>query len=397
MPKVLRIINRFNLGGPTFNACYLTKYLSPEFETLLIGGEKEEAEESSIFIAENLGLKPLIISELKRAIHPINDWKAYWKIRKLIREFKPDIVHTHAAKAGLIGRLAAKHEGVKVIVHTFHGHVFHSYFSGWQTELFKKLERYCASFSSKIITLSPAQLQELSEIHKIAPKEKFEIINLGFDLSRFSLNQNEKRESFRKHFLLAENEIAIGIIGRLTSIKNHIFFLEAFAMLKQKTDKKIKAFIIGDGEDKKIILEKCATLQLKTCEINNLNPNTDIVLTSWIKDIDWANAGLDIVALTSLNEGTPVSLIEAQAAGKPIVSTRVGGIEDIVIENDNAFLIDNFDKTAFCDKLLFFVENDAERTKRGEKGKENVTVKFSYSRLVKDVTQLYNNLINQNK
>jgi len=395
MPKVLRIINRFNLGGPTFNACYLTKYLSPEFETLLIGGEKEEAEESSLFIAENLGLKPVIISELKRAIHPINDWKAYWKIRKLIREFKPDIVHTHAAKAGLIGRLAAKHEGVKVIVHTFHGHVFHSYFSGWQTELFKKLERYCASFSSKIITLSPAQLHELCEIHKIAPKEKFEIINLGFDLTRFTINQNEKRESFRKHFLLSENEIAIGIIGRLTSIKNHSFFLEAFALLKQKTNKKIKAFIIGDGEDKKIILEKCATLQLKTCEINNLNPNTDIVLTSWIKDIDWANAGLDIVALTSLNEGTPVSLIEAQAAGKPIVSTRVGGIEDIVIENDNAFLIDNFDKNLFSEKLLFFTENEDERIKRGKKGKENVLQKFSYNRLVKDVAKLYNDLLNK--
>lgn len=397
MPKVLRIINRFNLGGPTFNACYLTKYLSPEFETLLVGGEKEEAEESSLFIAENLGLKPLIINELKRAIHPINDWKAYWKIRKLIREFKPDIVHTHAAKAGLIGRLAAKHEGIEVIVHTFHGHVFHSYFSGWQTELFKLLERYCAKISSKIITLSPAQLAELSEIHKIAPQSKFEIINLGFDLSKFSINQEEKRESFRKHFLLAENEIAIGIIGRLTSIKNHNFFLEAFELLKQKTSKKVKAFIIGDGEDKKIILEKCASLKLKTCEINNIKPDADVVFTSWIKDIDWANAGLDIVTLTSLNEGTPVSLIEAQAAGKPIVSTRVGGIEDIVIENQNAFLIDNFDKNMFSEKLLFFAENNQERFKRGEKGKENVLKKFSYQRLVNDVSFLYNNLLNQKK
>ena len=139
MPRILRIINRFNLGGPTYNVAYLSKYLSPEFETLLIGGEKDESEESSNHILQNLGLEPIIISEMKREIDLVNDYKAYLKIKKIIQEFKPDIVHTHASKAGTIGRLAAKSCNVPVIVHTFHGHVFHSYFGKIKTALYKNI------------------------------------------------------------------------------------------------------------------------------------------------------------------------------------------------------------------------------------------------------------------
>src|SRR3954467_7624548 len=126
MPKVLRIINRFNLGGIAYNVSYLSKYLDKEYETLLIGGAEEEGEESALHIPHNLGLKPIIIPELKRSINFKNDYAAYKKIKRIITEFKPDIVHTHASKAGAVGRLAAISCKVPVIVHTFHGHVFHS-------------------------------------------------------------------------------------------------------------------------------------------------------------------------------------------------------------------------------------------------------------------------------
>ncbi|HEY6162907.1 MAG TPA: glycosyltransferase, partial [Bacteroidia bacterium] len=128
MTRVLRIINRFNLGGPTYNAVYLTRYMPPGYETLLIGGMKDESEESSEFIARDLGIEPVIISSMKRSINPFDDLKAYNEIKKIIREFRPDIVHTHAAKAGALGRRAAFACKVPVTVHTFHGHVFHSYF-----------------------------------------------------------------------------------------------------------------------------------------------------------------------------------------------------------------------------------------------------------------------------
>lgn len=144
MPKVLRIINRFNLGGISYNVSYLSKYLPEDYETLLIGGPEEAGEESSLYIPESLGLKPTLLLQLRRSINPLNDYFAYKKIKQIIREFKPDIVHTHASKAGAIGRLAAIHCKVPVIVHTFHGHVFHGYFGTFITGVFKFIERYLA-------------------------------------------------------------------------------------------------------------------------------------------------------------------------------------------------------------------------------------------------------------
>ena len=160
MPKVLRILNRFNVGGPTYNAAYLTKYLAPDFETILIGGDKEPDEESSSFITDKLGIKPIIIPELTRSINFKNDKIAYQKIVEIIKEFKPDIVHTHASKAGAIGRLAALNQKVPVIVHTFHGHVFHSYFGVLKTAFYKTIERYLAFKSTKIIAISDTFVAE---------------------------------------------------------------------------------------------------------------------------------------------------------------------------------------------------------------------------------------------
>ena len=225
MPKVLRIINRFNIGGPTYNAAYLSKYLSKDFETLLVAGEKDETEDSSQFILHELGLKPIIIPEMKREINFKNDRIAYQKIKEIIADFKPDIVHTHASKAGAIGRLAAYKMKVPVILHTFHGHVFHSYFGKVKTTIYKTIERNLARKSTKIIAISPIQKKELSTIHKIAKPKKIEVIPLGFDLNKFKENQKEKRNSFRQKWLIEDDEIAIGIIGRLVPIKNHHFFL----------------------------------------------------------------------------------------------------------------------------------------------------------------------------
>ncbi|HLV53392.1 MAG TPA: glycosyltransferase, partial [Cryomorphaceae bacterium] len=147
MPRILRIINRFNLGGPTYNAAYLTKYLPERFETMLVGGMKDASEDSSRFIVENLGITPRVLPDMYRDISLRNDWMAYKKIRELIEEFKPDIVHTHASKPGALGRWAAHKAGVPVIIHTFHGHVFHSYFNAAKTGLYKRLERKLASVS----------------------------------------------------------------------------------------------------------------------------------------------------------------------------------------------------------------------------------------------------------
>ena len=235
--KILRIINRFNLGGPTFNAAYLTKYIGDEFETLLIGGEKDETEESSTFILDSLHLTPIIIPEMKREIGFKEDKIAYKKLKDMIKEFQPDIVHTHASKAGTLGRMAAYKCKVPVIVHTFHGHVFHSYFGKTKTVFYKNIERYLAKKSTKIIAISDIQKSELTQQHKICDKNKVAVVPLGFDLRRFQEDYESKRNDFRKHYLLEDDEIAIGIIGRLVPIKNHTLFLKAIDQLLKKTTK----------------------------------------------------------------------------------------------------------------------------------------------------------------
>ena len=394
--KILRIINRFNLGGPTYNAAYLTKYLETDFETLLVGGVKYEEEGSSEYILENLGIKPVIIPEMKRSLSFKDDKKAYLKIKKIIQEFQPDIVHTHASKAGALGRLAAAKCKVPIIVHTFHGHVFHSYFGKAKTLFYKTIERHLAKKSTKIIAISDIQKEELWNQHSICNKDKLVVIPLGFDLDRFQENTEEKRKSFRDKYKIDDDEIAIGIIGRLVPIKNHPLFLNAINEVKLKTSKKIRAFIIGDGEEKDQLIELLKCIGLDYTEWNDQQVLATITFTSWIKDIDWANAGLDIIALSSLNEGTPVSLIEAQASNKPIITTNVGGVENIVIENETALITESDNLDQFSEGLLKLIDDDELREKMARKGWGFVKKEFHYSRLIFDVKELYYSLINNN-
>ncbi len=393
MVKVLRIINRFNLGGPTYNVAYLTKYLSDEYETLLIGGAKDETEESSDFIVTDLGLKPIIIEEMKREINLIDDIKAYRKIKQIIKEFKPDIVHTHASKAGTIGRLAAYHCAVPVIVHTFHGHVFHSYFGRVKTTLFKNIERYLAGKTTAIIAISEKQKEELVEEHKICKSDKVRVIPLGFDLSKFQANIFEKRNCFRKKYHVDDDELVITIIGRLVPVKNHQLFLEGIKYVSERTTKKIRAFIVGDGECRNRIESKARELEIPFVDSSKSEKTVLLTFTSWIKEIDVVLSGSDILTLTSFNEGTPVSLIEAQAANVPIVSTNVGGIENIVIPQITALLCENNNKKDYSEQLLFLVENDSLRSEMSKNGWGHVQEKFHYTRLVSNVEALYKKLL----
>ncbi len=398
MPKVLRIINRFNLGGPTYNAAYLTKYLSSNFETMLVGGVKEGAEGSSEYIVRALGIDPVIIPEMRRSLNPTNDLIAYRKISRLIKKFKPDIVHTHASKAGTIGRLAAIRNKVPIIIHTFHGHVFHSYFGSSKTNFFINIEQGLANQCSKIIAISEKQKEELSETYKIAEPEKFEVIPLGFDLQRFQDDAKLRRDKFRKAYQIDDNEVAIGIVGRLAPVKNHELFLKAIKTAQNSTQKKIRAFVIGDGELMDSLKNTCENLNLDFFAANNEHTKkATVTFTSWIKNIESAYPGLDIVAMTSLNEGTPVSLIEAQAANKSIISTNVGGIENIVIPGKTATLTKNNCVNDFSEKLTELINNEQLRQLYESNGWEHVKDKFHYMRLASDMENLYNKLLSGNK
>jgi len=390
LPKVLRIINRFNIGGITYNVSYLSKYLEPDYETLLVGGPEEEGEDSSLYIPEGLGLKPRVLNQFQREINLNSDYAAYKEIKKIIREFKPDIVHTHASKAGAIGRLAAIHCKVPIIIHTFHGHVFHSYFGKFKTNFYKIIERYLAKHSTAIVAISNKQKLELSEEFKIAKKNKIHVVPLGFDLNRFTINKEQNRKEFREKYNLKDDQLAIGIIGRLAPIKNHGLFIGALAFIKQHGITNFKAFIIGDGDTRDAIIEACKLNNITWS--NNPEDVVDVIFTSWITNIEWALHGLDIVTLTSLNEGTPVSIIEAQAAGKFVVSTNVGGIED-VLHPECGLLSEINDKNTFFTNLLNSINNKEELFKSSKKGEDWAFSKYSYLRLVNDMSLLYGQLL----
>lgn len=407
MPRVLRIINRFNLGGPTHNVAYLSKYLAPEFETLLVGGKWGENEEGSQHILDNLDLKPVFLPEMQREVAPWRDRAAYRRIKKIIQDFKPDIVHTHAAKAGAVGRMAAADLGVPVIVHTFHGHVFHSYFGAVRTALYKNIERFLAKRSTRIVAISERQKQELVEEHRICPAEKVTVIPLGFDLSRFQDDQSAKRKLFRKVYGVDDDEVAIGIVGRLVPVKNHDLFLGALRNVQERTGKRVRAFIVGDGEERERLEQKVGEMGLSMAKGPYFNghgfghgvngkpvvPKATVTFTSWIKEIDIVNAGVDVVALTSLNEGTPVSLIEAQASNRPIVSTQVGGIENVVLPGKTALLSASQDEHGLSENLLRVVEDEHLRSTMSKAGWQHVKARYHYSRLVEDTAAMYRQLL----
>jgi glycosyltransferase involved in cell wall biosynthesis len=385
MPKVLRIINRFNLGGITYNVSYLTRYMPADYETLLAGGPEEKGEGNSLFIPHSLGLEPVLLSEMRRSINPLSDFLAYRRIVKLIRTFRPDIVHTHASKAGALGRLAAIRCRVPVIVHTFHGHVFHGYFGFLTTGTFKAIERWLARRTTAIVAISDRQKAELSGKHKICSPEKISVIPLGFDLGRFTEGVELKRRAFRDKYKIDDNEIAIGIIGRLAPIKNHFLFIDAVHHLQKRLSRPFKALVIGDGETSDALKAYAASYRLT-------GANAPLIFTGWIREADVALAGLDIVALTSRNEGTPVSLIEAQAVGRFIVSTDVGGIADI-LHPSCGYLSKPGDDEAFCSNLLRAADKFDMLKEGARAAMQNVKERFSYKRLCSEMDALYRELL----
>jgi glycosyltransferase involved in cell wall biosynthesis len=379
------------------NAAYLTKYLAPEFETMLLVGDREQHETDAAFVTDGLGIRPVYVPEMGRSIDPRRDYLAYKKVQAIIRSFQPDIVHTHAAKPGAVGRMAARACKVPVVVHTYHGHVFHSYFNKAKTRFILSAERYLGRLSDAIIAISEAQRQELAVDFRIAPEAKFHVVPLGLDLDKFQHGQAEKRRQFRQEFGVGDNTVVVSIIGRLVPVKNHGLFLAGLRQVLAGSKRHVKAFIIGDGETRSQLEAQASALGIAFSTQQDSAHGHPLVFTSWRSDVDRIMAGSDIIALTSLNEGTPVSLIEAQAANRPVVSTRVGGIADIVAEGHTGLLSDVQDVQGFAANLLALVENEALRQRLGNNGAAHVMQRFSYQRLVRDMSALYQQLLNQQK
>ncbi|WP_158797042.1 glycosyltransferase [Pedobacter sp. L105] len=391
MPKILRVLNRLNVGGPTYNVAYLAKHMALGYETRVLAGIKEPQEGSSAYMLEDLGVPYEYVPDMFRSINPKKDFRALRHIQHAVKEYKPDIVHTHAAKAGVLGRLAAYHSAhrPKAILHTYHGNVFDGYFSPVKTKVFLAIERYLAGISNAIISISEQQKYDLVNTYHIAPASKIHVIKLGFDLEKFADNQASKRLSFRQFYHLAEDDVVITITGRLAPIKNHFLFLDTLKVLKDThPELRFKVFIVGDGELLEPIITMIGQFGFTCCRANENYYAADIIFTSWRKDIDVINAGSDIIALTSLNEGTPVSIIEAMAAQKGVICTDVGGVRDVVKDGHNGFICEQ-QPAAYAKKLRELIVNKSLREEMAANGKRIAFQNYSYHRLVQETEDLY--------
>ena len=374
-PSVLRIITRLNIGGPARQAGFLTRAL-PEFgfRTALVTGV-EEPSEGRI----DPGVPATVISELCRSISPARDAVALRKLRRLLRRERPDIVHTHLAKAGMLGRLAATGREAPIRVHTFHGHVLEGYFGGATSRTLVAAERALAHRTDVLIAVSESVRDELFDLG-IGRADQWRVIPLGLELDRL-LAEPPERALARGTLGLPETGPVIGIVGRLVPIKDHLTFLRmAVEIATERPD--VWFAVIGDGE--------------RRSEIAAAVPSElagRVVFTGWREDLPSVYAALDLVVLTSRNEGTPVALIEAGAAGRPVVATDVGGVRSVVEPGVTGSLVPAGDVAALAREALRPIEDPSLARRWGEAARERVTSRFTSDRLARDIAELYRELL----
>lgn len=394
-PRLLILLNRFVIGGQAADTIPLAWYLKNNFDVLILYGEKEKDEVEPLFLLERYpGILLKKIKYLKRTINPFIDVLAFFHILSVIVNFNASIVHTHGAKPGFLGRVAAWVSGVPVIIHTFHGHFFHSYFSKPVSGFIALIERAVAKITTRAIALSASQKHELVNQYKILPASKIAVIPLGFAFDEYK-NPLAYREDFRKKYNLKQNDVATGIVGRIVHVKNHSFFVKIIdQILSAYKTNPPGFFIIGDGNLRPQVEDELRQTNISFSN-NAISLQTRVVFTSWLTNICEVMNGLDIVVLTSLNEGTPLSIIEAQFFKKPLVSTDAGGVKDSMQDGITGFLIEKNDITSFCKKLSMLIDNKELRDTMGEAGNKFVSDKFSKHEEVMAIKNLYFSLLKE--
>lgn len=415
--KVVRIIARLNVGGPARHVVWLTAGLrGAECETVLVAGIVPPGEDDMGYFAVEHGVEPLIIPQMSREISP-KDALTVWKLYRLLKREHPDIVHTHTAKAGTVGRIAGllyRYGTLATIigrprrchfVHTYHGHIFHSYYGKLKTRVFLMIEKTLARLATdRIIVISPQQLREINEEFGVGRASQFTVIPLGLDTSVFA-NWSKRRRVLRDELKAQDDDVLIGIVGRLTEVKNHLLFLRAAARLKEKVGltkgaRRVRFVIIGDGH----LREKLED------EARELGLSDDVLFLGTRNDPENFYAALDVVALTSLNEGTPLTLIEAMANARCCIATAVGGVVDLFGEKLNAAAEDSGasgdawticergvrvrpkDAEAFSEALAHLINAPDLRNELGARAESFIKQNYSKTRLLADVMNLYREL-----
>jgi glycosyltransferase involved in cell wall biosynthesis len=401
------------------------------YKTLLVAGQVGDDEGDMNYLAEGEGVKPVFLARLGRRVQPLQDLMALVRILRLAFDFQPQIVHTHTAKAGAVGRLAAfiynKAQGTRrkargltrrvghwegtqeregsmswsncMVVHTFHGHVLHGYFSNFKSKGFQWIEKILAKFTDVLVVVSEQNKEELCEKFRVGRPEQYRVIPLGLNLSTFE-NVRDIKGKLKTDLGLSKNgDILVGIVGRLTQIKNHRLFIEAIHLLLTKYgNTRAKFLVVGDGELRGDLEEITKELELMD----------RVIFAGWIKDLKSFYADLDVLALTSNNEGTPVAVIEAMAAEVPVIATDVGGVRELISDSgfrlaelseaefeicERGLLIKKSDVSGFANGLKYLLDHPEEGREMGKRGREYALEKHTMERLFSDMDKLYQSLL----
>lgn len=378
--RVLRLFSRLNIGGPSIHVILLTAGLRERgYETLLVVGQEEDREGNLLGLAGERGVSCTQLAGLGREIRLLADLGALWRLGRLMRSFRPDIVHTHTAKAGVLGRLAARLAGVPVVVHTYHGHVLHGYFGPLKSAFFRNAERLLGHASDALLAVSEAVRQDLVGFG-VAPESKIRVVPLGLELE--PLCQPLPRGVLRRKTGMPLDAPLVGVVGRLVPIKDIPTFLEAAALV-HKSFPSCHFAIVGDGQERRL-LEEC---------LPRLALGGAVHFLGWRRDMDAVYGDLDVVVNSSRNEGTPVALIEALAAARPVVATRVGGTPDLLGEQERGLLVPPADPVALAEAILDCLRRPEAARARALAGRSHVLSKHGVGRLVADIDGLYRELL----
>jgi len=400
--KIVRIIARLNVGGPAKHVVWLTAGLD-DYQTVLVAGTVPDGEGDMGYFAEQLGVAPHFIPQMSREIS-WQDVTTIWKLYRLFLREKPDVIHTHTAKAGTVGRVAGfiyrwLTPGVFIgqprkckFVHTYHGHIFHSYYGRTKTRLFITIEKLLAAFvTDRVVVISEQQGREICGEFGVGKPAQIRIVPLGLDLDLFR-DSADRRDKLRDELNIDQETILVGIVGRLTEIKNHDLFLDAISQYQKKQPtRSVRFVIIGDGSLR-------AGLETRARE---LGLNDVLIFAGERDDPENFYPALDLVALTSRNEGTPLTLIEAMANQLPVIATCVGGVVDLLgpVVEDGSFKVCERgigvvpgDGEAFAAGLERVIDDSNLRTTLATRGFEFVQAKYRKERLLADIRKLYEEL-----
>lgn len=383
MAKIIRVITRLNVGGPAQHAILLTSSLrSRNFDCQLITGVVDPPEGDMMALARQLDVTPVVIPTLRNRIAPLGDFLSLVRLIRLFLRERPEIVHLHLFKARILGGIAARLTRVPIVVETFHGTLFSEYYGPGIRRLLIQVERVLARWMVAIVAVSQAIGGELARL-KVAQQDKIHVVPLGLDLQKFR-DQSKARGLLRQELGLASGVPVVGTVARLVPIKGLKFLVEAAANVTQAVPG-VHFIIVGDGSERSQLQQ----------QVEDHGLNGKVRFLGWRSDLAHIYPDFDVVVLSSLNEGTPVSLLEAMAAGRPVVATSVGGVPDLVLNGHTGVLVPPRDAGALAEAITALLKDPELRQRLGEMAQAAVVPAFSIDRLVGDMEAFYRRLLEQ--